>query len=154
YVYWTPHRQWALSLQAEFEQFRRAANEFLVVFGGHPTKVTTVSVPGNIRYFHPNGFFAGVQGTFVRQMLDLAPPSPFFTSPPRDSDNFFLVDISIGYRLPQRLGIFTLEVRNLFDQSFFYQDQNIQVAEQTVTPRFFPTRTVLGRLTLSFSLFN
>jgi outer membrane receptor protein involved in Fe transport len=142
-----------LSLQVEFEQFRRAANEFNVVFRGDPTKVSTVSVPGSVRYFHPCGFYAGVQGTFVRQMLDLAPPSGFFTPLSRDSDNFFLVDVSIGYRLPKRLGIFSLDVRNLFDQDFFYQDQNIQVAEQSVTPRYFPTRTVLGRLTLSFSLF-
>lgn len=153
YFYWTPLSQWALSLQAEFEQFRRAANESLVVFRGDPTKVSTVSVPAGIRYFHPCGFYAGVQGTLVRQMLDLAPPSGFFTPRSRDSDNFFLVDVSIGYRLPRRLGIFSLDVRNLFDQSFFYQDQNIQVSEQSVTPRFFPTRTVLGRLTLSFSLF-
>lgn len=150
YLYWTPHRRWAVSVEAEFEQFRRAVDESSVVFRGDPTQVTAVIVPGSIRYFHPNGLFLGVQGTFVRQWLDLAPPSMFFTSRSRDSDSFFLVDASIGYRLPKRFGIFSFEVRNLFDQEFFYQDQNIQVAEQMVTPRFFPTRTVLGRLTLNF----
>jgi len=58
----------------------------------------------------------------------------FFTPRSRNSDSFFLVDASIGYRFNKRFGIFSLEVRNLFDTEFFYQDQSIQVAEQTVTP--------------------
>jgi hypothetical protein len=82
-------------------------------------------VPGSIPYFHTNGLFLGVQGTFVRQWLDLAAPSIFSTPRNRDSDSFFLVDASIGYRLPKRFGIFSLEVRNLFHTEFFYQDQNI-----------------------------
>jgi len=48
------------------------------------------------------------------------------------------------------LGIISLEVRNLFDTSFHYEDLNSQTAGLDVTSPFLPTRMVLGRLTLSF----
>jgi len=66
------------------------------------------------------------------------------------TDDFFLVDADVGYRLPKRLGIISLEVHNLFDTSFHYEDLNSQTAGLDVTSPFLPTRMVFGRLTLSF----
>jgi len=62
---------------------------------------------------------------------------------------FVVVDAAIGYRLPKRRGILSLEVRNLFDEDFLYQDTNIQQPVPS-NPRFIPDRTVMGRVTLSF----
>jgi outer membrane receptor protein involved in Fe transport len=36
------------------------------------------------------------------------------------SDQFFLVDVGLGYRLPKRYGIFRLGIANLFDRKFDY----------------------------------
>jgi outer membrane receptor protein involved in Fe transport len=146
YVYWAPHPQVALTAEGSYERFRRTASDPLSVLGGQPIKQATVVVPLGARFFHPSGFFAGVGGSFVWQKVDLLPGATFDDG----TDNFFLVDANIGYRLPKRLGILSLEVRNLFDNSFHYQDLNVQQSGDPMVSSFLPTRMVFGRLTLSF----
>jgi tetratricopeptide (TPR) repeat protein len=146
YVYWVPHPQLAFTAEGLYEQFKRSASDPTVVLGEHPLEVDTVTVPLSARFFHPSGFFAGVKGSFVWQQVDLSPTSTFNN----DRDNFFLVDAHIGYRLPKRFGIVSLEARNLFDTSFHYQDLNAQTPRESVMSPFLPTRMVFGRLTLSF----
>jgi outer membrane receptor protein involved in Fe transport len=132
-----------MSAEIEFDQFKRASEE--PANPGTPTEVETLTLPLDARYFHPSGFFAELGGTFVRQEVELSPASILA----RDSDNFFLLDAAIGYRLPKRRGILSLEARNLLDEEFFFQDQNIQTTDP-VNPRFIPDRIVFGRVTLSF----
>jgi hypothetical protein len=60
-----------------------------------------------------------------------------------------LVDAAIGYRLPNRFGLVSLEARNLLDEDFLFQDLNIQQAEPS-NPRFIPDRTIMFRLILNF----
>jgi hypothetical protein len=55
----------------------------------------------------------------------------------------------VGFRFPKRYGIASVEVRNLFDEKFKYQDDNYRTNEVR-EPMFFPDRTILGRITLSF----
>jgi len=59
-------------------------------------------------------------------------------------DQFWVVDASIGYRLPKRWGLITLEGRNLFDEDFMFQDMD------PANPRIYPERLVLARITLAF----
>ncbi len=114
-----------------------------------PIQVETTSVPFVVRYFRTAGraagLFAQVGATFVQQDVDLAPTSTFV----EDSEDFVVVDAAIGYRLPRRRGILSVEVRNLFDEDFLFQDANIQRPEPS-NPRFIPDRTIIGRVTLSF----
>jgi hypothetical protein len=63
-------------------------------------------------------------------------------------DGAFILDAAFGYRLPKRRGIVSVEVGNILDDSFFFQDENIQLIEPQ-EPRFIPERTFLLRLTLS-----
>lgn len=146
YVYWAPHPQLAFSAEGSYERFKRSASDLSVTMGGEPNKVETWVVPLSARFFHPSGFFAGVKGNFVWQKVDLPQTATFDDG----TDDFFLVDADIGYRLPKRFGIISLEVRNLFDTSFHYQDLNAQSAREAQTSPFLPTRMVFGRLTLSF----
>ncbi|GJL58470.1 MAG: hypothetical protein NPIRA03_13270 [Nitrospirales bacterium] len=146
YAYWAPHPWWAFTAEGSYERFKRSASDPTVVRGGQPLKVETVTMPLSARFFHPSGFFAGVKGNFVWQTVDLPSTSNFNDG----HDNFFLVDADIGYRLPKRFGILSLEVRNLFNTSFHYQDLNVQTQREAVTSPFLPTRMVVGRLTLSF----
>jgi hypothetical protein len=110
-----------------------------------PERIDTLSVPVTLRYFHPCGFFAEARATFVRQEVEL----PATSTSARDEDSFVVVDAAVGYRLPKRLGIASLEFRNLFNESFSYQDTNFQTAEPQ-NPRFIPAFAVLGQLTLNF----
>jgi len=141
YLYWTPHPEWAVHTEIRRERFKR--KDTLV--SNLPVEVDTTSLPLVVRYFSPEGGFAQVGATFVQQDVELAPTSTF----EEDSDDFVVVDAAVGYRLPQRRGILSLEVRNLFDEDFLFQDSNIQQNEPS-NPLFIPDRTVMGRITLSF----
>jgi len=59
-------------------------------------------------------------------------------------------DAALGYRLPNRRGIASVEVRNMFNQKFIYQDLEFLSAEPQTDPRYVPGRTIIARLTLAF----
>jgi hypothetical protein len=71
--------------------------------------------------------------------------------PETRDDQFALVDVGIGYRLPRRYGIISFEVRNLFDEDFKFQGFGFRNAvEEKETPLFLPERTVFARIILAF----
>jgi len=63
-----------------------------------------------------------------------------------DDDHFWVVDASLSYRLPKRYGLITLEVRNLFDEEFNFQDTD------ALNPQIQPDRMILGKIILSYSV--
>ena len=148
YVYWTPHKQWAMSAEFEYEQLDRSIPEFV----NFPSMVETLRMPLTIRYFHPSGFFSSLGGTLVRQKIN----EPFLT---RNHDTFFLLDASIGYRLPNRLGIISLQGFNLLNQQFLFQDRTnlFSTGPESGAPIpnaktgfFIPDRTIFLRATFAF----
>jgi tetratricopeptide (TPR) repeat protein len=143
YLYWMPLDQIAISAEVAYEQFKRKTPAGVNITD-LPGKIDTLSVPVTIRYFHPSGFFAEARATFVNQEVDLPKGTAF-----AQEEAFVVVDAAVGYRLPKRLGVASLECRNLFDESFFYQDTNFQTS-QPQNPRFIPAFAVLGQLTLNF----
>jgi tetratricopeptide (TPR) repeat protein len=140
YLYWTPGDRVALSAEYFYERLDRGtdfAPDGIV-------QVTTNKVPLGIGYFHPLGVIARVKGTFhdqngrfIRQ-LDLTPPDG-----DPGSDRFWIFDASLGYRLPGRRGILSLEVKNLFDKSFRFQDTDRD------NPLIQPKRTVYVKALLA-----
>lgn len=148
YLYWTPTLNWAIGARYEFEQFGREpvvnsrgriAEELL------PTKVETTTIPLTLRYFQPAGFFAQLETSYVRQKVDLSPRSNAAT----DHDDFVVIDTGVGYRFPKRRGFISLEINNLLDEEFLFQDVNIQTAEPS-EPRYIPDRTIVGRIMVKF----
>ncbi len=137
YLYWTPHKWLAASAEYRLERLDSA----------DPTdpfapKVKTLRVPLGLNFFHPAGFFAKLQATYIDQ------EGTFFnvltgSFEPSD-DQFTFVDASMGYRLPRRLGIFTIGAKNLLDEDFRFQETNL------VSPSIHPQRMVFAKLTLSF----
>ena len=144
YVYWTPAPSWAVEAQMRYDNFRRDDT----VSDPRPLHIKTWSLPVVLRYFSALGWFAQLGVTYVHQEVERF---PFFGAPSaqKDQDPFLLVDSAIGYRLPGRHGLVSLEAHNLLDQGFKYQDDNFRTAEQRVAP-FVPERTILARLTLTF----
>jgi len=139
YLYWNPRSDWAMTAQFRFEEFRNEAR--------NPAQLKTTIVPLTLRYFSPKGPFAQLGTSYVRQNLDFN-PAPSFS---RRSEEFVVVDAAVGYRLPKRRGILSLEASNLFDEDFLYQDLSFANADPfKFNPRFVPDRAILGRLTLSF----
>lgn len=145
YIYWLPHARWAVNGEFQFEQFTRRAiainNDI-----DKPYQIHTLSAPLSINYFHSNGIFSRFSTTFVQQDLKRLADSSF----KEGNDGFVLFDAALGYRLPNRRGILSLEGRNLSDENFFYRSYNFQVNEMITSSRFIPTRTLFVRLTLNF----
>ena len=154
YLYWLPHKHWALKGEFQFEQFNRNPGDIALKFNTDPVRIHTLISPVSVEYFHPSGFFSGITGTFVKQNLtrlgDTKNNSAGSSNTKNSGiDTFFLLDAFLGLRLPKRMGILSLEVRNLLDQQFFYRNINFQRSE-AISPRFIPERTFFGRVTLNF----
>jgi outer membrane receptor protein involved in Fe transport len=81
-----------------------------------------------------------VTGTYVNQSGQFG----FLDNVQSGSDSFWVLDASIGYRLPKRLGLITLEGRNLLNEKFRYNDYGFG------NPTFYPERLILLRVTLAF----
>jgi tetratricopeptide (TPR) repeat protein len=138
YLYWTPHKWFALSAEYVYERFLRD-EEF--TFG--IKEVNTHRVPLGINFFHPSGFSIGLKATYYNQdgvfERQDAAPGEFVSG----EDNFWLVDAAISYRLPKRYGLVTLGVTNLFDKSFRFVDTDLE------NPLVHPGRAVFFKVTLA-----
>ncbi len=137
YFYGVLHKNWTARTELQFEKFSRKENP------AGPHQIDTLSILTGIDYFSLKGFFANLTGTFMRQEVDR------IGTQNEGISKFFLVDASVGYRLPNRRGILSLEARNLFDEHFLYRNANFMTPE-LVNPRFIPTRTIFARVTLNF----
>ncbi len=145
YFYWAPHLYWAFRGELQFEKFTRKADDS-TLSSDDPTRIQTLSAPFSIEYFHPSGFFSKFKTTFVEQDLTRKRDPKGKNS---GVDEFFLLDSVIGYRLPNRRGILSLEGRNLLNKEFFYRNINFYQSE-AISPLFIPKRTFFVRLTLNF----
>ena len=149
YLYWMPTDRISARLEYTYEDFNNQA-----YFGeldsippldkdiGSPS-TRTHTLPFTLSYFDPVGWFAQAKTTYVNQQVFVNDEQGF------SQDDFALVDTSIGYRLPKRLGIIQFDIRNLLGQTFRYQSYNLRSEVQEQAP-FFPARAFYGRITLSF----
>jgi tetratricopeptide (TPR) repeat protein len=111
YTYWTPLSSVSASAGYIFERF-----------GGDPRAVPeqefafarTHRVPLEVRYFAPHGIAARLTTEYVRQR------GTFVSG--RGEDRFWVLNTGLNYRLPHRYGRLTLEINNLLDEAFNYQD--------------------------------
>ncbi|HSF29723.1 MAG TPA: TonB-dependent receptor [Candidatus Tectomicrobia bacterium] len=138
YIYWTP-LPW-IALKAEYQYERLTfdppnLNELAVA------EIQTHRLPFGFSFFHPSGLIAWLQTTYVDQEGEFEDRLGNFSS---GSDRFWVVDASIGFRLPRRFGLVNIGVKNLFDQRFKFQDTD------PVNPTISPERLILGRVTLAF----
>jgi ferric-dicitrate binding protein FerR (iron transport regulator) len=149
YLFWAPTRRISLSGQVVYDTFE-SEKGLLTSFSSTPESLKTFSIPLGVRYFDPSGFFAGVFWTHVNQEVVRSPIALQRGFSDGRSD-FFVVDASVGWRFPKRLGIATLTVKNLLNQKFLYQDDSFrEFRDEPSTSPFIPERQVVGRATLYF----
>ena len=153
YLNWAPGPRVAFSAEYSYEGLNRAdpfSGPLALRSGGSfgpdaVSELRTHKASVKIAYFHPSGFTAHVEGDCVRQdgifELPLVPGPGFSLTP--NQDTFFVVDTSIGYRLPKRYGLISVEAKNLFDKDFRFQDTD------PGNPLILPERLVVVRFTLS-----
>ncbi|MEZ5582401.1 MAG: hypothetical protein R3F37_06215 [Candidatus Competibacteraceae bacterium] len=144
YLYWAP-KSW-LSLGGEYF-YERFDNDQEFESSQTYTDLKTHRFRLSGKVFNRSGFSSGLSASYIRQsgvtQGDIINP---FDVPPTITlrEDFWLVDGFISYRLPQRWGVISLEVKNLFDEQFNYQEQD------PANPLFYPGRLVLGKFSLSF----
>jgi hypothetical protein len=138
YLNWLLNRQLALSLLYTFEEIK---NDFV-----DPVNLETSTVPLTLKYSHSSGFFASAKFTHVDQegQYEIPVPSKY-------ADNFNLTDVLLGYRLPRRHGFLSLQVNNIFDEKFAYQDDSVFSNDFfNQSPQYIPERNIYARITLNF----
>jgi tetratricopeptide (TPR) repeat protein len=145
YLYWTPLSWLAAGPEYQFERFK---NPLEFSKDEQITRLNTHRFSLGISFFHPSGFKARLKPTYVDQdgefvLQPTGPPPPFFISKPGEN-RFWVFDVSIGYRLPKRRGSITIEAKNLFDETFRFQDTDPS------NPSIYPERLILARFTLAF----
>ena len=140
YLNWAPFSFLSLAFEYQFEQFDRPLE-----FTGPEliTDLDTHRFSIGIGGYHPSGFSAMLKPTYVNQDGKFAPQGPFGDTISED-DQFWILDASISYCLPKRFGLITLEAKNLFDESFNFQDTDPS------NPRIYPERLIVGKITFSF----
>ena len=99
-----------------------------------------------VSYFHPIGLFTRLRTTYIDQEGEFTSGPGFLSNVPTTdkNDQFWLVDASVGYRLPKRYGFISAGVSNLFDEKFNFVDTD------PFNPQIIPDRFFFTRLTLSF----
>jgi tetratricopeptide (TPR) repeat protein len=137
YAYWAVTKQLALGVEYLYERFERDPENTGL---NQVVESDTHRVPISAAFFHPWGLQARVTGTYVNQSGQFG----FLDNVQSGSDSFWVLDASIGYRLPKRLGLITLEGRNLLNEKFRYNDYGFG------NPTFYPERLILLRVTLAF----
>jgi tetratricopeptide (TPR) repeat protein len=139
YLYWAPRLWLSTSIEYFLEDFDRD-DEFVGTENFQTLETNRLRLGGSL--FHGSGMFLRLYATYADQRGDFF--DPFTLAAMQDDDQFLVVDCSIGYRLPKRRGIVSLEARNLFDQEIRFQDTD------PGNPRIAPDQLLLLRVTLAF----
>jgi tetratricopeptide (TPR) repeat protein len=137
YFYWAPRP--TVSFSARYEVGDFTADELSPYYF---TEMKLRRLPLEAKYFSRSGFSAGLrlshyheEGVFTSSLTGVAEPG---------QDTFWTTDTMLGYRLPKRRGMLSLNVENLFDKDFHYQ--NIDPENPSVVPE----RFAYFRFTLAF----
>ena len=139
YLQFTPHPRWAAIIEYLREDF-----DNLESFG--PLDTETQIIPFSVSYFDPSGLFTKLRVSYLDQDVVLDTGS--------DSDSATFLDLSLGYRLPKRWGIFEVQLQNALDQDYRYEGlRDRRPREVAGLPSFLPfppNLTVFARVTLAF----
>jgi hypothetical protein len=144
---WTATDRLAVTAAAVYDRFESGLGIRATSGNPIPTDMETFSLPVALNYASPSGLFGTLGATYVNQDVERVS-----TSTLQGDDDFVLVDAAIGFRLPDRYGVVSLGVRNLFDEEFNYQDDSFRAfgSEDPYRSPFVPERVMYGSLTLSF----
>jgi hypothetical protein len=134
---WAPTDRLALSSRYERGRYTSTLPELL----GY-SEMRLERLPVELRYFARAGLTAGFRATHVDEKGLFTQAQPPDVAP--GQDRFWVFDALLGYRLPNRRGILSLNADNLLDDRFRFQDsdpENMSIV---------PERVISLRFTLAF----
>jgi tetratricopeptide (TPR) repeat protein len=106
------------------------------------SQLKTHRVPISLRFFAESGLSAGVTANYLNQQIQLGPNSAGSRISKSDRESFWLVDAAFVYRLPKRYGFVRLEMKNLFNREFRFQEPDPSA------PTLYPDRLLLAGISL------
>jgi len=152
YLYWTPVTWLAANASYQYER-RDTGVGYDPNFVPIGLNMTTNRVPLGVNLYHPSGLFAKFKATYISQrgifeqcQLQISQSCLAYGMASGNSD-FWVLNASIGYRLPKRLGIMSIDANNLLNRTFQYQQSPSSLREM---PLFQPARVIYGKLTLLY----
>ncbi|NOS75144.1 MAG: hypothetical protein HOP36_11555 [Methyloglobulus sp.] len=138
YFYWAINDYLAANLEYQYDAVSNGG------FSWYKNHI----IPFSLRFFdHEYGFNASATITYVNQ--NALSPSSYTAS----DSSFGLLDLAMSYRLPNRLGVIKMQLKNALDKKFNFVGQNIAGQRSDrfeETPLFVPDRTFFVNFTLSF----
>jgi hypothetical protein len=130
------NRYTSLSAAAEYEGFENINNVVLTT----PKRLKTILYPVNLAINLQNGFNFSLLPTYVdHDYID--------SSLNQYHDSFVITDLAVGYRFPNRNGLLSIGIHNLFDEQFNYYNLNYTGTDND--PRFIPSRSYLVQLNIA-----
>jgi tetratricopeptide (TPR) repeat protein len=139
YLHWTPSKRSTLSVGIDRERLSSSGDEL----GPNLLReARTTTASAEWRLFSLDRWFSKVRLTRLLQDGQFFDLSTAAYAPGRSRGH--LLDLGVGYRLPQRRGLVAVELRNALDDAFAFQETNPQNA---TFPR---RRTAVVRLRLDF----
>jgi len=147
YLNWAPNDNIALSLSYRMEKFTTNLESLDSFRNNFPDTFTHIGST-SARYFNNNGLFFQVEPILVHQ--NVVGTDINTTQIAKLSETFFLLGTSVGYRLPNRLGVIKFQVKNLLDQQFIYQNEWFRSNNRELNPQFYPERTFFGSVFINF----
>jgi outer membrane receptor protein involved in Fe transport len=138
---WMPSERFTLTAQLGVETVSAEPPQAAL---NRPLQLRTVRAPIEARWFVNERWSASarIQGVWQETVSEDSTRTRTAID-----ERFTLVDLSLSYRLPARKGIVSLEVLNLFDQQFVYQDPYFRSSVPRL-PEFLPERTVYLKINL------
>jgi len=144
YFVWFPTNDLAIRIAARREKYEQS-DDWAVV-STNPESLVSWHVPISAQAFLSHGLSALVSAQYVNQ------EARFLDAPAQTrhvSSDFWIVNAGLSMQLPGRIGRVGLEVRNLFDRDFRYQD--LSYLGNDPTPRLLaPAREIMATARLRF----
>lgn len=141
YVYWTPTNRLSVSTEYQYEEIDGNGN---VLMDGIES-MRTHRLPLSVNFFNDRNLHARIKATYIDQQGNFSPvatfPEPTIVP---GSDSFWVLDLSLSYRLPKRRGSVSLGIDNALDREFRFQDTDPE--NQSIMPE----RLLALRFTLSY----
>ncbi|MES9851901.1 MAG: tetratricopeptide repeat protein [Candidatus Thiodiazotropha sp. L084R] len=137
YAYYALNPNIGITGKYSYEKFKRDFVEGIIE-SDRPASQLTQTTSLGLTYAHSSGLYSKITGNYVDQEIENI--LPVGTS--IDNDQFWITDLTIGFRLPKRMGKIEVLTKNLFDKEFNYQSIN----PGTGTPQssaYFPERSIL-----------
>ncbi|MEW8347363.1 MAG: tetratricopeptide repeat protein [Candidatus Thiodiazotropha taylori] len=136
YAYYEISPNIGISGEYSYEKFERDFTEGVIEID-RPASLLTQTTTLGLTYAHVSGLYSRITGNYVDQEIE----NIELMGTSSDSDQFWVTDLSLGFRLPKRMGKIEVLTKNVFDKEFNYQSINPGTGTPQSSP-FYPERSI------------